>query len=190
MGEPSSPLGPFPPLSSTVAAGSPPASRELEDGELRASPPAGRGAWHDLVEGRQWVATGRMFSSCWHDDLDPEVRTTKVQEPFEILEVAGVVNTGDVVREVPRETSSSPPSSPLDVAEEVPIEDRGPQLVVGSQPEVAVINMTSSSVGIEAGLEVEPRISHQRRDFRFSNAIIHKSKQKYLDLVKRNQFLD
>ncbi|KAJ8761929.1 hypothetical protein K2173_006531 [Erythroxylum novogranatense] len=38
MGEPSSSLGPFPPLPSTVATGSPPVSRELEDGELRASP--------------------------------------------------------------------------------------------------------------------------------------------------------
>ncbi|KAJ8747286.1 hypothetical protein K2173_014523 [Erythroxylum novogranatense] len=233
MGEPASPLGPFPPLSSTVAAGSPTGSRGLEEGELRESPSAGRGAWRDLlgkrqhvgklryypnvlqngivslprlgdngellsarielsypwkpkVENRQWVATGRMFSSCWHDGLVPEVKSSKERDmpsvcqslipatvgipsleqvdqrpenlPQSLPKIAGVAGTDAVVREVPGETSSPSPSNPLDEAAAMPIEGSEPQLDVGSQPEVVALPVLGSSVGLEAGLAVEQRV--------------------------------
>ncbi|KAJ8769059.1 hypothetical protein K2173_024055 [Erythroxylum novogranatense] len=78
MGEPALPLGPFPPLSSTVAASSPTGSRGLEEGELRESPPAGRGAWRDLLGKRPHVGKLRYYPNVLQNGI--------VSPPMELLQ--------------------------------------------------------------------------------------------------------
>ncbi|KAJ8775197.1 hypothetical protein K2173_020201 [Erythroxylum novogranatense] len=117
MGEPSLSLGSFPPLQSTVTAGCPPASNELEEGEILEKSPVGSGAWRDKAEQHCVV-----INSCESSAGAPELikRPSRSRSPNLSPEGIGLSGAGVVVREAPGETSSSPPSrvqTPMAVGE-------------------------------------------------------------------------
>ncbi|KAJ8760899.1 hypothetical protein K2173_021937 [Erythroxylum novogranatense] len=76
-------LGPFPPLPSKVAVDSPSASRAMEEGDIAATPPVGRGAWRDMVGKSKSVGKMQFYPNVLQDGV--------VSPPLELLQAGARV---------------------------------------------------------------------------------------------------